>query len=42
MIKPVAYSRELQKAVIEWLDDVKQSIKVCEAQCTDLVIQTME
>lgn len=28
MNKPVAYSRELQKILIEWMDDIKQSIKV--------------
>lgn len=31
MNKPVAYSRELQKILIEWLDDIKQSVKVCVA-----------
>lgn len=42
MIKPVAYSRELQKTLIERLDDIKLSIRVCKAQCTSLVVQTLE
>lgn len=42
MIKPVAYSRELQKTVIEQLDDIKLSIKARKAQCTNVVVQTLE